>query len=238
MVAFNPRCISAGSLGVALSYTLTSSLHLAHRPFLSVGHWQLLRAMACNPYWRLTICQRMIDCVAHPAPNPPGRSLCSLNVLSDDEEQHAVAASSSCSGRKNILAGPTPQPANSADSKVNAVVCLTDDEADNTAVVSTSCGVKRKSGAVPAPPSMEQIRRQLNRVLSSSCRCSRKRRDGPNCFRKFRDKIDQLAALQFAWRKLHKEDMDREAIVSASSQRTKCYLASRQVLMLRWFLVL
>ena len=126
---------------------------------------------------------QLSDDEAVPPPAPPsGQGLQDVLQLSDDEILAAGRPSSSSTNQGAVLVPAAP----------------TD--------------VKRKRVRPPPEPSIEAIRLQLNKVLCSRCRCSRKSRfKKPSCLAPFRKHMDKLANMQLGWRQLLKQDMDREA---------------------------
>ena len=123
--------------------------------------------------------------------------------LSDEEDigQDAHATASSSSGLH--------ADANATSSiQVLDVTAMSDDEA-HAGPLPERQSKKRKRLA--APPSYDAIRKQLNRVLNSVCRCSKRTKNRKNCLQPFRGKLDELVSMQLRLRKLHKLDMDREA---------------------------
>ena len=156
-----------------------------------------------------------------PMPNCPG-AICKL---SDDEEgdasgQDARATASSSTSQLPAHAfcnlpddeggdesGQDSRALASASSRPLAVTAVSDDEAPSGPQQS-----KKRKSRQPSAPSYDAIRKQLNRVLSSACRCSKRTKGSKNCLRAYRGKLDELCSMQLRLRRLHKLDMDREAV--------------------------
>ena len=122
--------------------------------------------------------------------------LAAIQDLSDEEGGPCPAS------RGHQAAASSSQPA------LAAVTAVSDDEG-GVADERPPRGSKRKKSG--SGPSYHDVRKQLVRALSGSCRCARRRQDGRNCVARFRGRLDDLLALQLRLRQLHKLDMDREA---------------------------
>ena len=132
---------------------------------------------------------------------------CADVLALSDEEAHVPfsghgASSSSASRPLQIV------PAALDDETALASISALSDDGDGE-FATAPLQNKRRRGE---EPSLDKIRQSVIRSLNGSCKCARQKNRCHNCLAAFRCKLDELTSLRLRLRRMHKLDMDREAL--------------------------